>query len=612
MRFPAGIPARFRPGAALLLLALASVASADIHYTVELSSDQSLLKVTVEIPPKKGATNLTLQMPRWGPGGYDYGDYGKDVIDAAARDEKGAVLPMEHPDFSTWRLATAPASKVFVTYSVKSGVQNDVLHYSGPSTYMYVVDRTKEPCLLTLRVPEDWPVATGLMSAPGIRNEFMAPTYDVFADNPVTAGKFYGDAYVAATRLHYVALRGAPADIQAIDKAKLHDTLQFISAMETNFWGEAPYHHYVWHLTAFPAPDGGWGLEHLASTQIGISTGMGPGMQGVLAHEFFHLWNVKRIRSKPLGPFNYQELPQTGALWWLEGVTEYYAHVLLRRYGWTDDKRFYSVIASNVSKVRHNDQRLKVSPYEASFRVREANNGRGNSQGYGISYYDLGFLVGLCLDMSIRNETHNKRSLDDVAKALYKKYGHGQPGFEEDAIRQECVRVGGAALGPIYDKLVMQPGELPVEDALAKIGLQLAEVDEAYTKLGFRAVPSRERAGIEIRDPDAGSGLKEGDLLMAINGESLADLPLTSLRGTIATKLTAAPAGTVLHLTVKRTGTEGTVNVDVTPTSATRKQTVVQEAPGATEATVDLRKAWLTPPSDWFPPKADSKQGSAG
>lgn len=600
MRFPAG----FRSCSAVLLLSLASLAAADIHYTVELSSDQSRMVVTVEIPPKKGAKDLTLQMPRWAPGGYDYNDAGKQITDAVARDERGAALPLEHPDFSTWRLPTAPAGKVFVSYSIKSPVQNDVLHYSGPSTYMYVVDRMKETCLLTLRVPEDWPVATGLMPAPGIHNEFQAPNYDVFADNPVTAGKFTGDSYVAGTRLHYVAMRGKPEDIQAVDRERLHKTLEFISAMETNFWGDAPFHHYVWHMTVFPAPDGGWGLEHLASTQIGLSTGVGPGMQGVLAHEYFHLWNVKRIRSKPLGPFNYQELPQTGALWWLEGVTDYYAHMLLRRYGWTDDKRFFGVVASTLGKVRRNEKRLTVSPYEASYRVRDANGGRGNSSGYEISYYDLGFLVGFCLDMAIRNETHNKRSLDDVAKALYKKYGNGQPGFEEDGIRKECIRVGGPALGPIYDKLVMQPGELPVEDALAKIGMQLAEVDETYTKLGFRPVASRERGGYEVRDPDAGLGLKEGDLLVGINDKNLADMPFTNLRGVIATDLTNAPAGTVIHLTVKREGTAGTVSVDVTPTSATRKQTVIQEIPGASEAAVKLRQAWLTPPSDWFMPAA--------
>lgn len=140
-----------------------------------------------------------------------------------------------------------------------------------------------------------------------------------------------------------------------------------------------------------------------------MGSGVGPGVVGVYAHEFFHLWNVKRIRAKALGPFDYTTMPQTGALWWLEGVTDYYAHTLLGRYDWfgknerfADPKeKLYGTLVQNVNARRARQDRMKVSPYDASYRVREAANGIGNSQGYLVSYYDTGWLCGFCLDVEM-------------------------------------------------------------------------------------------------------------------------------------------------------------------------------------------------------------------
>jgi predicted metalloprotease with PDZ domain len=393
--------------------------------------------------------------------------------------------------------------------------------------------------------------------------------------------------------------------VAAIDKVKLHRITKFIADMETNFWGGAPYDHYVWHFVAFKRPDGGWGLEHLASTQIVLATGFGPGTDGVLSHEFFHAWNVKRIRSQPLGPFNYQELPQTGALWWLEGVTDYYAHTLLRRYGWTDDPRFYHVIATQVSAVRGNDQRFKISPYDSSFKVRDANNGRGNSNGLGVSYYNTGWLVGLCLDMAIREKTSNKKSLDDVAHNLFKKYGHDQPGFPEDGIRTELVNVGGPSLGDMYDQIVMKPGELPVEDALAKVGLTLNQTDEQYAKLGFRTRPNQEANGLDVLEPDASTGLKEGDLVVGINGQMFAGKTMMQVFTTMLGAVNSPEVGKVIHLSIKRVGSADPVAVDVTPAAATRKVWVVAESPNATTSQMALRKSWLSPPKNWTPPASN-------
>lgn len=583
------------------VLVLASLASADIRYVVQLSADQKKFLVIVDAPVKKGAKEIAFQMPRWAPGSYDYGDYGKEVSEVKAKATGGGDLTVDHPDFSTWRISNPPAGRVEFSYQVNADASNDFMQISGPSTYIYVVDRKQEPCSVVVETPEGWPIVTGLNNAGKATNVFLAPTYDVLADNPISAGKYYADSYMLNGKNHYIALRGAPEDVAAIDKVKLRRVTSYISSMESNFWGGEPYDHYVWHFVAFKRPDGGWGLEHLSSTQIGLATGFGKNTDGVLAHELFHAWNVKRIRSFPLGPFDYQTLPKTGALWWLEGVTDYYSDTLLRRYNWTDDARYYTVIARNVSAERGNDQRMTVSPYDSSYRVSEANGGRGNSSGYGVNYYNTGWLVGLCLDMAIREKTDNKKSLDNVAKNLFKKYGNNQSGFAEDGIRKELVAVGGASMGDMYDQIVMKPGELPVEDALAKVGLRLNQKDEQYADLGIKYSFDMAAMGLRVDSASEATGLKQGDLIVGINGQIFKDISREQAFAAIG-PMNSPEIGKAIHLTVQRTGTADPMQIDVTPATATRKIWSVDEKPDATMQQVALRRSWLTPPAGWMPP----------
>jgi len=590
----------WRVGSSCLLLAICAVSNAEITYNVHPDLQSKTLLITMDVPVK--GDSLSVQMPRWGPGGYDYGDYGKEVTGVMMMDTKGNTLAVDHPDFSTWTASSVAKGHVTVSYSVKAEYANDVLHYSGPSTYLYVVGRTQEPCKLTLDFPADWPIAIGLNNYKNAQNIFTAPTYDVLADNPVSAGHYYSGTYTVNGKMHYIALRGTPDDVNAIDKVKLHKVTNYISAMEANFFGGEPYDHYVWHITAFKRPDGGWGLEHLASTQIGLATGFGMNTDSVLAHELFHAWNVKRIRSRVLGPFDYTTLPKTGALWWLEGVTDYYADTLLRRYNWTDDPRYYFVIARNVSGVRGNPERLNISPYDSSYRVNEANGGRGNSNGLGVSYYNTGWLVGLCLDMEIRSKTDGRKSLDDVERNLFRKYGHdGQAGFAEDGIRKELVNVGGPSLGTMYDQIVMKPGELPVEEALTKVGLRLYQKDETYANIGFKTSFNMEAKGLNVNAPEAFTTLKGGDIIVGVNGTLFKDVQMGQAMG-LMSPISSPEAGKVVHLTVQRAGVTDPMQIDVTAIAASRKTWVVDEDPSASMPTVALRKSWLTPPAGWMPP----------
>jgi predicted metalloprotease with PDZ domain len=458
---------------------------------------------------------------------------------------------------------------------------------------MYVVDRKNEKCLLTIQTPEGkWPIVTGLDEVKDKKATFTAKTYDVLADNPVSMGAFLLDTYTYGGKTHCIAYRGAAKD--QVDRERVKKACATISETECKFWGVQPYHKYVWHFSVREGLDGGGGLEHLASTQISMASGVGPGVVRVYAHEFFHLWNVKRVRSKVLGPFDYTQLPKTGALWFLEGVTDYYSNVLLARANWDSEQDFYRDLMNNLNGVRANPSRMEVSPYDASFRVGEAANGRGNSNGYKISYYNTGWLCGLVLDMEIREKSGGKHSLDDVERALWEICKDDKPGFEEDEIRKQCIRFGGPTLGPFYDKVIKTPGELPVEDALAKAGLEIAEIDEPTVELGFGWVPDRDKGGPRIRrvDDSVKTVLSEGDIVVELGGKPVGGTGVGRISFAMNDAVRLVKAGEPLKLKISRDGVVSEVTIN--PTAGTRKakRVIPQKAPSPDA--LARKKAWLT------------------
>jgi predicted metalloprotease with PDZ domain len=230
--------------------------------------------------------------------------------------------------------------------------------------------------------------------------------------------------------------------------------------------GGPPYKHYDFLFAAgeFPA-----GLEHLNSARIGLWPNADAKAVGSLvAHEFFHLWNVKRIRPRVLGPFDYIHPPHTRNLWFAEGVTEYYAHVALRRAGLTTETEFFDHWRQAIRALQRNPAHLRVTADEASMRVWE----EGNSDGFGgLSYYQKGELIGLCLDLKIRAVTQNRKSLDDVMRALMQQCNLPKPGYGEDDLKETINKVADQDLSALYDSLARSTDEMPFAQCLGYAGL---------------------------------------------------------------------------------------------------------------------------------------------
>lgn len=481
-------------------LAFAALGHAEIRYRLTPLPDAKRIRVEMTVPVK--GLETVVQMPRWQPGWYSIQNQTKDLKDLVARDAAGMDVGAVSVDDHTWRVPGGNGGTVRISYTLPVEGYPTGYCLSGPALYMYVVGRKEEACHLTIDLPSGWQVAVGLK---GEGSEYDAADYDVLADNPVTLGKFRQTRYFVEGKPHVLALIGPKAD--AVNSRTLAEMCRKITETQTAFFGDVPYDKYVWHFSVGEGENWAGGLEHLSSTQIDFGQKLGWRTTSVFSHEFFHLWNVKRIRSKPLGPFDYQKIPRTGALWWLEGVTDYYAGLLLRRNAMYDDATYFTNILESVQSQRSNPARFEVSAYQASENVAEVNN----STGFKISYYDTGYLIGLCMDLEIRKQTNNRRNLDDVMRNLY-RICKGKPGFEEDEIRRQLVLEGGEALGTMYDRLVLKPGELPLEKALSYAGLKLEKETKPVPAAGFET--KIEEDHLVVGNVNTTSEIKTGDLIL--------------------------------------------------------------------------------------------------
>jgi predicted metalloprotease with PDZ domain len=499
---------------ASVLLALAAWASADIAYHVRVPADEARALVRIVAPVTEAET--AFQIPRWTPGAYILGDYATGVNDVSAADAQGHQLPLEHPDDITWTVSTGSTSSVSFSYSVARWGDESGTQLAGPSTYMYVVGRKAEPCTIEFAVAEDWGLALGL--DPVGARKYRAPNYDVLADAPVQMGEFREDVFKVRGVPHHIVTFGEGA--AEVDRERLTKVCRQIVESETAFFGDIPYKRYYFLFHVFKGEDGGGGLEHLNSTSIGLASGLGPRAVHVIAHEFFHVWNVKRIRPFVLGPFDYTQAAVTRNLWFCEGVTEYYTRMLNYRGGLLSRDEFLTTLHRSIESLQDNPARLTVSADESSLRVWEV----GNTQGYNLSYYLKGDLVGLCLDLKLRDLTEGKHSLDDVMRSLYEQCGRGNgPGFPEDGIRDTCIALGGPEMGPFYDRVVRSTEELPFTELLALFGVRCLIRQTEEVDIGGLLRVNEDEGGLVVRlvrrgGPLDKAGLQNWDVILAVDG----------------------------------------------------------------------------------------------
>jgi len=464
---------------------VAAAPNAPIAYELapEVSAPPRRLRVTMTFAAPPGANKVALQMPVWSPGDYHVQNHARYVQNVRAWEGDPAdarPLVVAHPDPNTWEVQTAGAPRITLTYSLPEtppGIFSENIQLrakqafvNGPAAYLYLVGQKDRPATLTLRLPKDWRAETSLEPTPAPDEAlvaFTAPDYDTLADAPVVM------AAPTALETREFAYKNVPVRVVLFgDVGSVRDLdsylprLRKIVESESRLMQGFPCPRYRF---LFEAKGRGGGLEHLNSSRIALWPEAGRREMALMAaHEFFHLWNVKRIRPRVLGPFDYLHPPRTRNLWFAEGVTQYYAVMSCLRAGLLSEEEFQTYWRNAMRAYQSNPARLRVTADEASLKVWEG----GTSNGYGgLDYYEKGQLIGLCLDLQIRHVTGGARSLDDVMRFLMQQYGLPKPGYGEDDLRAAIVRVSGHDLSDFYDLLARSTEEMPFAECLARVGL---------------------------------------------------------------------------------------------------------------------------------------------
>src|SRR6185295_9455739 len=495
-------------------------------------------------PAQPVATEEVLVMPVWTPGSYLIREFERHVQDFEATDAGGQPLSWTKLNKNSWRIITNGASEWRARYRVycnelsvrTSEVNSDHAFWNNANLLMYPEGLLNAPSTLQIIAPQPWQVATGLPLVPGAKNTFRAENFDILYDSPVEVSNFKTLSFEVKGVPHRIVIDGDGN----YDPEKMRADVKKIVETEVELMGgEIPYHDYTFilHLRS----NTGGGLEHLNSTALGYPRfGFGPepketkdavnsagpnappprtyrGFLSLVAHEFFHLWNVKRIRPDALGPFDYGNENYTKSLWVAEGLTDYYARLVLRRANLVSDQEFLKEQARAFQALQNTPGRLVMSAEEASFdawiKYYRQDENSVNSQ---VDYYDKGAILGLLLDLEIRKQSQGTKSLDDVMRYLYEEFFKKNRNYSPADFQKACELMAGSSLDSFFARYVMGRDELDYDAALAVAGLRLdrtlaADGSKASEKASLGADLAQEEDRLLVKKVYAGAaGYEQG------------------------------------------------------------------------------------------------------
>jgi predicted metalloprotease with PDZ domain len=556
-----------------------------------LAVDQELyksLKVKIDVRDitKK---RLVFSMPIWIPGTYYNGTYGKNVINFSALGPKRDTLRVEKLSKSDWEVQIEGENALTVQYDVlvpEHGFMGKALDSTGAlvqgaSTWMYVRGMETLPSEIDIDAPRGWRIATGLQSleSPG---RYSARTYDELADCPIMMGALIDTSFTCLGKPHEIYFRN---DAE-FDRKKFTEMVQKIVRYQTGLFGGAPYDRYVFQFTINLNERGGGGLEHSNSTSIGLSSlALMQDIKNaanVTAHEYFHLWNVKRLTSDQLLPLRYDREARMESLWWLEGVTSYYADRTMLRSGIWSVRDFLDNQEKEIEKLQENPDRLQTTLAQASWNVWE--DGYAST---GVSYYNKGQLVGLLLDLTIRKVSHNKLTLDDVMLYLYQNYALQSKGFSDDDIEKAVEHLTCKDFAPFFERYVTGLVELPFRELMSIAGLD-AKIEKTPTPtIGpLRFLGSRNRIfSIDANSAAAKAGLRRDDQLISADDQRITN------QENLEQILLNKNIGDTLKMVVLRNGAN--ISFDLVIDSFEKVQCEIKLMQNPSEEQLLIRNDWL-------------------
>ncbi|HUP38781.1 MAG TPA: PDZ domain-containing protein [Vicinamibacterales bacterium] len=594
-----------KPILAVLLLLWAPQAVAQtpdpIRYTVSFPAPHTHYLEVEASYPTEGRGFIDLMMAVWTPGSYLIREYERHVEALTAADLSRAPLAVEKTRKNRWRVTTNGARTVSVRYRVyahemtvrTNWVDEEFAMINGAPTFITLLESpSRRAHVVRLDLPRTWAGSfSGMTPGPGV-NTYVAADYDTLVDSPIVAGSPSVYEFPVRGKTHYLVNfreRGVWNGPQAArDLAKIAQTT-------AEFWGDAPFDRYYFFNVIGSTANG---LEHKNSTLMNIPLEATQSREGYLewlslaSHEYFHAWNVKRLRPVELGPFDYENEVYTKALWFVEGITDYYADLLLARAGVSTREEYLDALSKQIRALHTTPGRLEQSvesaSYDAWIKYYRADENTPNTA---ISYYVKGAVIGFVLDAHIRHATNGAKSLHDVMRVMRERFS-GEKGFSREDARAVVAEVVGSAKArdarTLMARVLETTAELDYTEVLEWFGLRMtppATAPRAYLGIASRIDNGKTVvSGIRRGSPAAAAGMSLLDEIVAIDGE-----PLPA--GQLASRLERLSPGANVTFTIARGGATRTMNIVLATDPGHGWQ--LSPAPAATRTQSQHLDAWL-------------------
>ena len=578
--------------------------------------------IEVELPDDPSLTSLDFQMPKWSPGRYAVFDFAKNVQEVKAREACPAGLDCTLPDSNvtrvddqTWRVGLkrihAGMSLMF-SYKVfgndLSGTfsQLDARHanFNGGCVFMYVVNHKQDPVALSINPPKGWRVVNG-RTEKSDQTEFQFPNWDIMTDTPteISAG-WTDDSFTIGGKTYHVVVHSLGPE--AGKRPALVRDLEKIVSTETAMWGPPEFDSYTFLIHFANDGHSNDGMEHLTSTQIIQPGALGEGNTyeetlDTAAHEFFHVWNVKRLRPAELGPWDFTRPANTRGLWIAEGITNYYGHLMQRRAGIWNDAKLFGALGEQIADIENSPGSKLMSAEESSLVapfIDDATHAQQtNLSNTAISYYPKGETIGVVLDLLIRGKTGGRASLDEVMRRMYDEFYLKSPaptyylrgrGFAPADFVRVTSEVAGEDLSDFFKRYVRGTETLPYKEAFAQVGLRFVREPRAPVTVGITADEEEKTifriANVRPDSPASRAGLQQDDVISIFGGVKLTPANLTRT-------VSRYKPGDRVPLVVQRG--DQTLNLTITMGEPLLFNYRIEEDPNASVEAKALRAAWL-------------------
>jgi predicted metalloprotease with PDZ domain len=580
---------------AIVVLGAAPLAAQTVRYEVSVSTTPApLFHVTAEFRAT-GKDTLRVSLPAWSPGAYEIQNYARYVRGFGAKNAAGQPLFWDRADKDTWRVVTGRADRVIVSFDFLADtidlslarIRGDFGQFLGTNLFLFEEGQLDHDAEVRFRLPAGWQVTTALKSAPG--GIYTAADYHELVDAMTFVGRYNLDSLQVDGKWIRLALWPAADYTPAVAK-NLRTGLERMARVQNKLMGGPPYETYTIFFNVIHEPiNFGGGLEHSlgqydimpAQAFADPSGTLGDFMYPLLSHEFFHLWNVKRIRPAEMWPYDYHAEQYTPLLWWSEGVTDYYADLTNLRGGLWSPDQFLANVTENIQQVQGAPEPWSAEDGSEATWINEVYV--NSSQ----LYYPKGSLLGMLLDISIRDATDNGKSLDDVTRALFTRYYRQMKGFTTADLLAELRKAGMPDVDGFYQRYINGRDTLPYAAIFAKAGIAVSRGGVTTPFLGVSTGPTPD-GGVDVQAITPGSaadsaGVQPGDVLVRVGDVTVsADQDWAS---TFRTRY-RGKAGQPLAITVRRGGQTLTLATKVQERASDRYTLARVAAPTAKQAKI--------------------------